>query len=257
MIFVFQAKARRSSSYSKSSRDCMEGLLSRVASLGKLFKRKRSTFSEPFQMEPMDFPVLDIPRFYGSTEPAWTGRNLSVIEDVCYEVQSPDEAALVHAAKAYGVTLKERTPDHVTVQLPQGTLLKFDVLDILAFDSTRRRMSIIVRHPETNEIVMYTKGADSGIMGRLQNSFEGRIQRQVLPAIFIQYMVHKETKTTLLFLSLLPLDKSHLKSESRNIACKIQKDLDTYACDGLRTLCITRKVKYAIISFVLQIEKGR
>ncbi|XP_053497541.1 phospholipid-transporting ATPase VB isoform X1 [Ictalurus furcatus] len=204
-----RAKARRSSSYSKSSRECMEGLLSRVASLGKLFKRKRSTVSEPFQMEPMDFPVLDIPRFYGSTEPAWTGRNLSVIEDVYYEAQSPDEAALVHAAKAYGVTLKERTPDNVTVQLPQGTLLKFDVLDILAFDSTRRRMSIIVRHPETNEIVMYTKGADSGIMGRLQNSFE---------------------------------DKSHLKSESRNIACKTQKDLDTYACDGLRTLCITRKV---------------
>lgn len=139
----------------------------------------------------MDSPVQEFPSFYDSRaishnegRTSWerdpTGGSLSVIEDACFEAQSPDEAALVHAAKAYGFTLKERTPHHVTVQLPQGTLLKFEVLDVLSFDSTRRRMSIIVRHPLTNEIVMYTKGADSGIMERLQNSFEGTIQRQVL-----------------------------------------------------------------------------
>lgn len=238
--------------------------MSQVASLGKRIIGKRSTFSEPLPTDPMESPVHDVPSFYGSLESRnegrtnwgrpWTGSNLSVIEDVCYEAQSPDEAALVHAAKAYGFTLKERTPDHVTVQLPQGTLLKFDVLDVLAFDSTRRRMSIIVRHPETKEIVMYTKGADSGIMERLQNSFEGRIQRQVLPAIINQYMVHKETITTHFFLALISLDKPHLKSESRNIAYKTQKDLDIYAADGLRTLCFARKVKYAIMSFVLHID---
>lgn len=183
MIFAFQAKARRNYSHSSSSRECLEGLLSRVASLGKIMGR-RNTFSEPLHMDPMESPVHDVPNLFASTEShnesrtSWgwdqTGSNLAVIEDVCYEAQSPDEAALVHAAKAYGCTLKERTLNHVTVQLPQGTLLKFDVLHVLAFDSTRRRMSIIVRHPETKEIVMYTKGADSGIMERLQNSFKGR-----------------------------------------------------------------------------------
>ncbi|KAB5565411.1 hypothetical protein PHYPO_G00241070 [Pangasianodon hypophthalmus] len=206
-----RAKRRHNSSHS-SSLECMEGLLSRVASLGKLIRGKRSTFPEPVPMDLIESPAHDVPS-HNECRTSWgrarTGGNLSVIEDVCYEAQSPDEAALVHAAKAYGFTLKERTPDHVIVQLPQGTLLKFDVLDVLAFDSTRRRMSIIVRHPETNEIVMYTKGADSGIMERLQNSFE---------------------------------DKSHLKSESRNIAYKTQQDLDMYARDGLRTLCFTRKV---------------
>ncbi|XP_060771268.1 phospholipid-transporting ATPase VB [Neoarius graeffei] len=214
-----RAKRQRFSSHSSSSLECMESLLSQIASLGKRVIGKRSTFSEPLPTDPMDSPVHDVPSFYGSMESrnegrnSWgrarAGSNLSVIEDVCYEAQSPDEAALVHAAKAYGFTLKERTPDHVTVQLPQGTLLKFDVLDVLAFDSTRRRMSIIVRHPETKEIILYTKGADSGIMERLQNSFE---------------------------------DKSHLKSENRNIVYKTQKDLDMYAADGLRTLCFARKV---------------
>lgn len=238
--------------------------MSRIASLGKVITRKRSTFSESVSMDPIDSPVCDFPSFYGSMESlnedrntqgwARTGSNLSVIGDSCFEAQSPDEAALVHAAKAYGFTLKERTPHHVTVQLPEGTLLKFDVLDVLAFDSTRRRMSIIVRHPETKEVIMYTKGADSGIMERLQNSFKGRNQRQILPLIFKHYMVHKEIRTTHIILALIPLDKSRLKAESRNIAHKTQKDLDMYARDGLRTLCFTRKVKYAIISFIFHIE---
>uniref|UniRef100_A0A672SME2 P-type phospholipid transporter n=1 Tax=Sinocyclocheilus grahami TaxID=75366 RepID=A0A672SME2_SINGR len=90
-------------------------------------------------------------------------------EEVCYEAHSPDEAALIHAAKAYGFSMVERTPHYVTVKLPNEALLKFEVLDILTFDSTRRRMSIIVRHPHTKEITMYTKGADSAVMERLGN----------------------------------------------------------------------------------------
>ncbi|KAI5618352.1 putative phospholipid-transporting ATPase VB [Silurus asotus] len=212
-----RAKSRHRSTSSRSSLDFMEGLISRVTSLGKVITFKRRAFSEP--MDLMEIPEQDLPGFYGSMESLneggssfarpGAGSNLSIIDDVCYEAQSPDEAALVHAAKAYGFTLKERTPDRVTVQPPQGKLLTFAVLDVLVFDSTRRRMSIIVRHPENNEIVMYTKGADSGIMERLQNSFEA---------------------------------KSHLKSESRNNASKTQTDLDMYARDGLRTLCFTRKV---------------
>lgn len=204
VIFVFQAKARRSNSHSSSSPECVEGLLSRIAYLGKLIVGKRSTFSEPLPTDPMESPVHDVPSSMNSHNEgrtSWgrdrTESNLSVIEDVCYEAQSPDEAALVHAARAYGFTLKERAPGHVTVQLPHGTLLKFIVLDVLAFDSTRRRMSIIVRHPETNDIIMYTKGADSGIMERLNNSFKGRMQRQELPAIFNQYSQRTQNNTFL------------------------------------------------------------
>ncbi|KAM7100680.1 phospholipid-transporting ATPase VB [Ciconia maguari] len=99
--------------------------------------------------------------------------NSSLPTDFCYEAESPDEAALVYAAQAYSFTLVSRTPEQVTVQLPQGTLLTFDILYTLGFDSVRKRMSVVVRHPLTKEIVVYTKGADSVIMDLLEDSAKG------------------------------------------------------------------------------------
>lgn len=156
-VYKFQAGGRHSSFHSQSSFGCLKGLFGRVSRLPK-----------PFPMEQTDSPVNKCPSFSGATISSSSRQ-----QDIRYEAQSPDEAALVHAAKAYGFTLMERTPDRVTIRLPGGTLVKFDVLDVLSFDSTRRRMSIIVRRPDNKEIIMYTKGADSGIMERLQTSFKG------------------------------------------------------------------------------------
>lgn len=97
----------------------------------------------------------------------------SPIDTVCYEAESPDEAALVYAAKAYGFTLLARAPDSVTVRLPSGQDLVFEVLDTLNFDSHRKRMSILVRHPVTKECVLYTKGADYSIMELLGTPYAG------------------------------------------------------------------------------------
>uniref|UniRef100_A0A8C5NN59 Phospholipid-transporting ATPase n=1 Tax=Junco hyemalis TaxID=40217 RepID=A0A8C5NN59_JUNHY len=135
--------------------------------------------------------------------------NASLPADFCYEAESPDEAALVYAAQAYGFVLVSRTPEQVTVQLPQGTLLTFDILYTLGFDSVRKRMSVVVRHPLTREIVVYTKGADSVIMDLLDNSSKGDISS----------------------------DKRMKRIKERT-----QKHLDYYAHDGLRTLCIAKKV---------------
>lgn len=99
--------------------------------------------------------------------------NSALPTDFCYEAESPDEAALVYAAQAYSFTLVSRTPEQVTVRLPQGTLLTFDILYTLGFDSVRKRMSVVVRHPLTKEIVVYTKGADSVIMDLLEDSARG------------------------------------------------------------------------------------
>ncbi|KFR01831.1 putative phospholipid-transporting ATPase VB [Nipponia nippon] len=135
--------------------------------------------------------------------------NSSLPTDFCYEAESPDEAALVYAAQAYSFTLVSRTPEQVTVRLPQGTLLTFDILYTLGFDSVRKRMSVVVRHPLTKEIVVYTKGADSVIMDLLEDSAKA--------------------------------DTSAEKRVKR-IKEKTQKHLDYYARDGLRTLCIAKKV---------------
>uniref|UniRef100_A0A8D2BZU1 Phospholipid-transporting ATPase n=1 Tax=Sus scrofa TaxID=9823 RepID=A0A8D2BZU1_PIG len=130
--------------------------------------------------------------------------------ELCYEAESPDEAALVHAAHAYSFTLVSRTPEQVTVRLPQGTCLTFDVLCTLDFDSVRKRMSVVVRHPLTGEIIVYTKGADCVIMDLLED-----------PAHVTDTDVEKKV---------------------RKIRARTQKHLDMYARDGLRTLCIAKKV---------------
>ncbi|XP_053318224.1 phospholipid-transporting ATPase VB [Spea bombifrons] len=133
----------------------------------------------------------------------------NIEDDCCYEAESPDEAALVHAARAYSFTLMSRTPEQVSVRLPQGTLLTFELLYTLGFDSVRKRMSVVVRHPITREIIVYTKGADSVIMDLLDDPAKANIT-----------------------------DEKRL----RKLQAKTQRHLDWYARDGLRTLCIAKKV---------------
>ncbi|VEN61675.1 unnamed protein product, partial [Callosobruchus maculatus] len=35
--------------------------------------------------------------------------------------------------------------------------LNYEILNVLPFDSTRKRMSIIVRHPNSKQIILYCK----------------------------------------------------------------------------------------------------
>lgn len=92
---------------------------------------------------------------------------------LCYEAESPDEAALVYAARAYQCTLRSRTPEQVVVDFAALGPLTFQLLHILPFDSVRKRMSVVVRHPLSNQVVVYTKGADSVIMELLSVASPG------------------------------------------------------------------------------------
>lgn len=85
-------------------------------------------------------------------------------DELLYEAESPDEAALVHAARVYRCTLRGRSAESLLVDLPGIGSLSVQLLHILPFDSNRKRMSVVVRHPLTGEVVVYTKGADSVIM---------------------------------------------------------------------------------------------
>lgn len=75
-----------------------------------------------------------------------------------------------HGACFWGCTSADTHCFYIT----DGSLLQLKVLHVLQFDSTRKRMSIIIEHPVTQEIVMYSKGADSAILSRLRSSWEGR-----------------------------------------------------------------------------------
>ncbi|NWU42327.1 AT10A ATPase, partial [Hylia prasina] len=125
-----------------------------------------------------------------------------------YEAESPDEAALVYAARAYNCSLVGRLSDQVSVELPHLGTLSFEVLHTLGFDSIRKRMSVVVRHPLTDEINVYTKGADSVIMDLL-----------------------------------LPCSSDDPRGKhQKKIRSKTQNYLNLYAVDGLRTLCIAKRV---------------
>ncbi|KAI4892075.1 hypothetical protein NFI96_022383 [Prochilodus magdalenae] len=124
-------------------------------------------------------------------------------EELLYEAESPDEAALVQAAKAYGCTLLGRSPEQLLVALPGAGPLSVPLLHLLPFHSARKRMSVVVRHPLTNQVVVYTKGADNVIMELAKTADDGC---------------------------------------SREIMERTQKHLDDYAREGLRTLCVAKRV---------------
>lgn len=91
----------------------------------------------------------------------------TVETQIIYKAESPDEAALVSAAKDAGFTFLSRDNKDLLVDV-LGTEHTFELLNVLEFNSTRKRMSVIVRRPEPwNDIVLYCKGADNVILERL------------------------------------------------------------------------------------------
>ncbi|KAK8290302.1 hypothetical protein V6Z12_D07G252100 [Gossypium hirsutum] len=96
---------------------------------------------------------------------------------IFYEAESPDEAAFVIAAREVGFQFVKR--NQTSIQLREldrssGEIVDrvYELLHVLEFSSTRRRMSVIVRNPE-RQLLLLAKGADSVIFERL--SEQGRM----------------------------------------------------------------------------------
>ena len=96
-----------------------------------------------------------------------------------FKAQSPDEAALVATARDMGFALTERTQRGVVLHV-QGVRKEYEVLNILEFNSSRKRMSAIVRMPDTGRIVLFCKGADNVIYSRLAKSQNPDIREPTL-----------------------------------------------------------------------------
>ncbi|XP_015261024.1 PREDICTED: phospholipid-transporting ATPase ID-like, partial [Gekko japonicus] len=89
---------------------------------------------------------------------------------LAYQAQSPDEGALVTAARNFGFVFRARTPETITV-VEMGETVVYKLLAILDFDNVRKRMSVIVRSPE-GELTLYCKGADTIVYDLLHPSCE-------------------------------------------------------------------------------------
>lgn len=89
-------------------------------------------------------------------------------DDLVYNASSPDELALLNFAKFCGYVYKGTDEGNNIVVAHNGKVSSFKLLHVLEFNSTRKRMSVIVE-TEKGEIELLTKGADSIILG-LMNS---------------------------------------------------------------------------------------
>lgn len=84
-----------------------------------------------------------------------------------YNASSPDELALVNAAKFFGYTFVGRDEDSNMLVQVGGRERKYKLLNVIEFTSARKRMTVIVRG-EDNRIRVMTKGADSIIVPLLR-----------------------------------------------------------------------------------------
>lgn len=97
---------------------------------------------------------------------------------IVYKAQSPDEAALVLAAKDVGFTFLSRIKDMITVNI-FGESRNYELLKIMEFNSFRKRMSVIVRRPE-GELLLICKGADSVILQRLRSDTDPDLEESTM-----------------------------------------------------------------------------
>ncbi|KAL1626826.1 phospholipid transporting ATPase [Neofusicoccum ribis] len=92
-----------------------------------------------------------------------------------FKAQSPDEAALVATARDVGFTVLGRADDGLIVNV-MGDERRYQVLNTLEFNSSRKRMSAIMRMPD-GRIMLFCKGADSIIYSRLRRGEQSELRR--------------------------------------------------------------------------------
>ncbi|KAI8335810.1 hypothetical protein BC941DRAFT_64273 [Chlamydoabsidia padenii] len=124
--------------------------------------------------------------------------------EIVYKAQSPDEAALVATARDVGFTFVAREQDTMIMDA-MGERREMTLLHVLEFNSTRKRMSVIMRGGD-GRVVLICKGADSVIYERLD------------------------------------MDPGNVTLEQQLMRNNTLKDLATFANEGLRTLCIASRV---------------
>lgn len=129
-----------------------------------------------------------------------------------YQAQSPDEAALVKAARDLGFVFLGRDQDYLNLSI-LGAPERVQILSVVEFNSTRKRMSVIIK--KTNgEILLISKGADSVIYERLKHLKGAQDESEKANAVE----------------SVL----NHLREINL-------KHLDKFAESGLRTLCFASR----------------
>ncbi|KAK4785214.1 hypothetical protein SAY86_001903 [Trapa natans] len=161
---------------------------------------------------------------------------------ISYEAESPDEASFVIAARELGFEFYKRTQTSISLhELDPASGEKvervYQLLNVLEFNSSRKRMSVIVRD-EKGKLFLLCKGADSVMFKRLAKSgreFEDNTREHVkgyaiagLRTLVLAYREFEEAEYTTFskklsaVKNLMSADRDALVDE---VAEEIEKDL--------------------------------
>eukprot|EP01135_Chromosphaera_perkinsii_P002082 Nk52_evm16s217 gene=Nk52_evmTU16s217 len=161
--------------------------------------------------------------------------------EISYQAESPDESALVEAAKAYDYVLLERGQSHCLVSI-FGKKYKYKVLGVLQFDNVRKRMSVVVSGNEFgNTPTLLCKGADTSMLDHLREKMPRRTAHSR------HSMQHRRNISALSSSSILSMmaDEEDVEagndSNESSFLSQTAKDVDDFAVDGLRTLVFAHK----------------
>jgi len=92
-----------------------------------------------------------------------------------FKAQSPDESALVSTARDMGFTVLGSSGDGINLNV-MGEDRHYQILNTIEFNSTRKRMSAIVKMPD-GRIILFCKGADSIIYSRLKKGEQQALRK--------------------------------------------------------------------------------
>lgn len=192
-------------------------------------------------------------------------------DKVKYQASSPDELALVNSSSALNVHLLDKI-DNITYLKVNNFTEKWEVLIEVPFNSDRKRMSVIVRHPDTHKLTLLTKGADSVMIPLLKPSnlpmlnhalstfsIEGlrslvMAQRVLSGSEYHEW--HERWKKAMLS------NDSHKDQILDSLAGELEHDLDLVGCSGIEDKlqegvpeCIELLMKASIRLWVLTGDK--
>lgn len=102
-------------------------------------------------------------------------RTLDDPPKMLYKAQSPDEEALVATARDMGFSVLGMSNNGINLNV-QGEDRHYQILNTIEFNSTRKRMSSIVKMPD-GRIMLFCKGADSVIYARLKRGEQKELRK--------------------------------------------------------------------------------
>lgn len=166
-------------------------------------------------------------------------------ENISYQAASPDEKALVEAARDLGFIVFDKKNTTLTIKTyPNGfnsdaKFELYEVLDVIEFSSARKRMSIVIKFPD-ERIGIICKGADNVIIEKLKNadiakkkakeiSLNADERKMMEQDIVLQERLSQEAEARLSIGSLSSIRRSlHLSGNSPPERATTMSSIDNY-----------------------------